>query len=152
MSGARTETNGADTGIDLALAIEAPELVPFFEACERGLLQLPRCTDCGCYRWPPRAQCHNCAAADYVWVDVPPRGAVYSWTTTHRSPSPGYEDIVPFTIVVVRLDLPGEVRMVGRLVGSGSDGIRSLWPGAPVVPRFERFGASHLNVAWALAD
>ncbi|WP_231938437.1 Zn-ribbon domain-containing OB-fold protein [Arthrobacter sp. B6] len=44
-----------------------------------------------------------------------PVGTIYSWTTTHRAPTPEFAHLVPYTIVVVALDEPHRIRLLGRL-------------------------------------
>ncbi|MGH3758739.1 Zn-ribbon domain-containing OB-fold protein [Actinophytocola sp.] len=136
-----------------AAADTAPELVPFFESCSVGRLTIPRCVACGEYRWPPRPLCLLCGSSLFEWHEVASYGRVYSWTTTHRSPSVDFAGTVPFTIVVVTLESAANVRMVGRLV-SPSPGVETdlsgLSAGARVRARFERLESPHVNVAWEL--
>ena len=44
-----------------------PEHLPFWQAAERGVLLLPRCTRCGRTHWHPRASCPLCRATDLEW-------------------------------------------------------------------------------------
>lgn len=136
-------------------ADSAPELIPFFEACSAGRLTLPRCVACSEFGWPPRPLCLLCGSSLFEWHEVAPYGRVYSWTTTHRSPSADFAGAIPFTIVIVTLESAANVRMVGRLVAPGPGAgtqvdLSGLSAGAGVRARFERLESPHVNVAWAL--
>ena len=97
---------------------------PFWEACGRGELVCQRCDSCGRYRFPPMSVCPDCRNAQYTWVKLSGRGRVYSWSVT-RVPrlecTPpvvfrGFEDRLPYVIVVVELAEQEGLRMLSNLV------------------------------------
>jgi uncharacterized OB-fold protein len=89
---------------------------PFWAGTDQGRLQVKRCGACGRHHWPPRLGCPRCGSGDLAWVEVAPKGTIYSWTVVHRSQTPGFEPEVPYAVVLVALDAAPGVRMVGNLV------------------------------------
>jgi len=116
------------------VSVEAPELLPYLAAAADGRLLLPRCRACRRVQFPPRPTCRYCCWELFDWSDTPLVGSLYSWTVTRRAPLPSLQDVVPYAVVVVALDLPDLVRVVGRLEGyqEGQD----LIPGERVVGQF----------------
>lgn len=98
-----------------ALEATAPELLPFLQACQEGRLVLPRCAQCGRHQWPPRPLCRRCGGDDFVQAEVAGRATLYSWMTAFRAPLPDLADDVPYTVGIVTLDLPEQLRMAGRI-------------------------------------
>ncbi|MBN9109404.1 MAG: OB-fold domain-containing protein [Pseudonocardia sp.] len=80
-------------------------------ALRRHELALQTCTDCGRLRWPSRAICNDCGSLEWRWTESRGTGTVVSWTVTHRPPSP--QALVPYTVVLVRLDDQDDVFMPG---------------------------------------
>jgi hypothetical protein len=78
--------------------------------------------------------CHRCHSFEVGFEPVEPRGAIYSWERVwhpvHRSLAEG----VPYTILLVELDVAPGVRLVGNLAG---DALRPFQIGDPVVAQFE---------------
>jgi uncharacterized OB-fold protein len=52
---------------------------PFWDAAAAQKLVLPKCADCGHFRWPPGPFCPNCRAQRVAWVPSG-EGRVYSYT------------------------------------------------------------------------
>jgi uncharacterized OB-fold protein len=92
-----------------------PDSAGFFEAAARGELVVRTCANCASVLHLPRAFCSACGAFDAVWSPAAPRATLFSWTTVEHQVHPGYP--VPFTIVLVDLESPAGVRLVGRLPG-----------------------------------
>lgn len=91
-----------------------PLAAPFFLAAADGRLVVQRCKSCGALRWPPLRGCPDCRGRATSWVDVEPRGTVWSFVVYHRAFAASLKDQVPYTVVMVQLD-DGPF-MVGRLV------------------------------------
>ncbi|MEW6071052.1 MAG: Zn-ribbon domain-containing OB-fold protein [Planctomycetota bacterium] len=68
------------------------------------------CKSCGYRTFPPRADCPECMSGDFAFTEYDGKGEVYTFTRTTAAPT-GFEDVAPYTVVVVEL-APG-----GRLVG-----------------------------------
>ncbi len=61
------------------------------------------CDHCGAKLFPPRDICPECskpAATPYTFSG---RGEVYSYSTIYQAPK-GFEEFVPYTVALVRLD------------------------------------------------
>lgn len=108
--------------------VEAPDFAPFWQGCREGKLQVLACRHCGARRWPPRPMCPSCHALESDWVAVQGRGRLYSWTVVGRAMLPGFEDDVPYPVVVVELeDAPG-VRFLGNVVDARPEDLRIDMP------------------------
>lgn len=66
------------------------------------------CNACGYQTFPPRADCPECMSGDFSFREVDGRGKIYTFTHTEAVPT-GFEDVAPYTIVVVELDQGGRV-------------------------------------------
>jgi len=104
---------------------------PFWEAAARGRLLLPRCNACRQHFFRPEVACTHCFATDWNWVEASGRGTLYSCTTVHRAPAPGF--VVPFVLAVVEL-VEGP-SMLSNLVGCAATEIRI---GMALKVRFEQ--------------
>lgn len=78
-----------------------------------GQPYVQRCTRCHTPSHPPRRYCPSCFSPDYEFVPVSGGGTVYSFTVSHYSVEPAWQDELPYVTVVVELD-EGP-----RLVGAG---------------------------------
>jgi len=119
---------------------------PYWAALAEGRLDLQQCRDCDRFTWPPRPICSGCHGDHLDWRTVSGNGEVHSWVVTHQVYSPDLAPLVPYTVVLVRIDEQDDILIPGRLVsdmvlGQGSrvraepqpltDGIGSLnWSAA----------------------
>ena len=101
--------------------IADPEFEPYFTGCAHSELRLPHCVNCGWWQWPPRPICPRCHAEIWSWDEAIRTATLYSWTTIWRPGLPGFDDQVPFAVVVVELDTSPKVRMLSGLVDSRPD-------------------------------
>lgn len=81
-----------------------------------GRLMGSRCKACGLTTFPPRADCPECSSGDFGFAEYSGKGTVYTHTTIAAAPT-GFEDVTPYTVVVVDL-VEG-----GRLLGWLGQGI-----------------------------
>jgi len=81
-----------------------PNEAPFWEWCRRHELRLPRCADCGAFRFPPRPRCPECRSTEHSWDPVAGTGTVASYTVVSPPVLPAFADRVPYNAVVVELD------------------------------------------------
>ena len=89
---------------------------PFWQACDRGELQLPHCLRCDRVFYYPRRYCPHCGSFELDTRKASGRGYVFSFTHVHVSfYGPQWESQLPYTPVLV--DLDEGVRMLSRLVG-----------------------------------
>ena len=93
----------------------APELAPYLDGGDTNTLLMPRCQGCGRLQWPPRPHCATCGAGSFAPTSIRATGALYSWTTTHAALAPEFAHLIPYTVVIVTLDVPERLRFIGRL-------------------------------------
>ena len=83
----------------------------FWEGAAAGELRIQRCTACGSLRHPPGPACPDCHALERDFVVGTGDGTVFSYVVHRHPPVPGQE----LPILLVLVDLPEGVRMIGRL-------------------------------------
>jgi hypothetical protein len=89
---------------------------PYWAACARHELTLPRCSVCHEFTLPPEISCPNCHSLEpgFTFEPVSGRGTVRSWTIVRQSFLSGFD--VPFMLVDIALDDQPHIRMIGRLL------------------------------------
>jgi uncharacterized protein len=112
----------ADLG-ERPLPVPTQETRPFWEAAARGKLSLPRCDRCGELLFPPPPRCPRCLSDDLRWSELSGSGRLRSWTTIHADLSSGIKP--PFVIGEVELDEQAGLVIVGLIVGTALDRIKS---------------------------
>lgn len=80
----------------------SPHDAPMWKSIAQDALQLPRCTRCGTFSYPPGPCCPQCLCMALSWQAVSGRGRVLSWITFHREYLPAYP--APHTVVAVQLE------------------------------------------------
>jgi uncharacterized protein len=105
--------------------------VPFFEACERGELVIPRCDACGRLFFYPTVLCPRCHSDEWGWQRVSGDATIYSFTEVHRPL--GSQLPAPYVVAVVTLAEDESVRMMTNILDV-SPGELAL--GDPVKVRF----------------
>jgi uncharacterized OB-fold protein/acyl dehydratase len=96
----------------------------FWAGTARRELRIQRCGECGVLRHPPGPMCPACGAARPGYVVAAGTGEVYSYVVHHHPPVPGRQ--APFVVALVQLT--EGVRMVGELLGAGTDRVRIGMP------------------------
>jgi len=81
-----------------------PATAPYWEAARAHRLVLPQCDACGEVHFYPRAICPHCGSNTFTWIEAGGEGAVFSFTTVKRAPSPAFESHVPYVVAIVALD------------------------------------------------
>jgi uncharacterized OB-fold protein len=89
---------------------------PYWAALAQGRFELQHCRDCGRWTWPARAICSGCHGENLVWEPVKGAGEVHSWVVTHQVYAPDFVDLVPYTVVLVRIDEQDDILIPGRLL------------------------------------
>jgi uncharacterized OB-fold protein len=107
---------------------------PYWTACARHQLTLPRCSVCHEFALPPGISCPNCHTLEpnFTFEPVSGRGTVRSWTIVRQSFLSGFD--VPFMLVDIELDDQPQIRMIGRLLDGIDAPVRLR---APVTVAFE---------------
>ena len=127
-----------DAYLPPGLPIPVPERnglsTPFWHGLRDGRLRVQRNPRTGVYQWPPQWIAHDTRTFDLDWVDVEPRGLIYSWTRVWHPVHPALKDACPYVVVVVELPQAGSVRMLGNLLG---DPLADVVIGTPVEAVFE---------------
>lgn len=106
---------------------------PYFDAAERGVLVLQRCTACGACAFPLRSRCASCGATTLEWRESAGLGRVFGHGKLARSSLAELEGKLPVTLLLV--DLDEGVRIPARLAAGES---RTPRAGDRVTLGFER--------------
>jgi uncharacterized OB-fold protein len=80
-----------------------PEMRPFWEGCDQGMLMLSRCRSCGELHYARTTACPGCGSADMEWVQASGKGRLYSFVIVHR-PDANTDGGAPSVIAVVELE------------------------------------------------
>jgi uncharacterized OB-fold protein len=107
---------------------------PYWEGTREGRLLVQRCLGCQGFQWGPEWICHRCLGDRLEWVEVAPRGRIYSWERAWHAVHPALKDHGPYIVVLVELPEAGGVRMIGNLLG---DPTQVVEIGAAVAAVFE---------------
>jgi len=103
------------------LPIPVPEpdglSAPYWSGLRENRLLVQRCGGCGTWQFGPEWICHRCHRFDPDWVEVEPRGRIYSWERAWHPVHPCLKEHGPYLVVVVELPRAGNVRMLGNLLG-----------------------------------
>ena len=120
------------------LPIPVPEpdglSAPYWAGLREGKLLVQRCAHCGTWQFGPEWICHRCHAFDPEWVEVEPKGRIYSWERVWHPAHASLKNHGPYLAVLVELAHAGLVRMVGNLLG---DPMQPVQIGAEVTGVFE---------------
>ena len=76
----------------------------YWEGAKEHRLVLLRCAECRTYVHPPKPLCPSCRSLRLEPEQVSGRGSVYSWSVMHSPGNPGFEDRLPYVVLVVELD------------------------------------------------
>ena len=109
------------------LPVRDRDSLPFWDAARQRQLVVQKCSTCGTFRWPPGPICFRCQSIAVEWMPSSGRGHVYSWIVVHQALA-GFEDEVPYAVVVVDLDDAPGVRLYGHLVGCKPENIYGNMP------------------------
>jgi len=107
---------------------------PFWDGLRAEVLKVQRNPRTGAYQFPPQWITFDDQSFDVEWVEVAPRGVIYSWTRVWHPVHPALKDHGPYIVVVVELPHAGKVRMLGNLLG---DPRQEVVIGSPVAGVFE---------------
>jgi uncharacterized protein len=102
------------------------ESEPFWEACKKHQLLVPRCNNCGSHWFPPTATCPGCLSTDWNWIQSSGKGKIYSFGVYHRVYHKGFEPDMPYALVVVELN--EGPRLMSNMVGCKPDELKCDMP------------------------
>jgi uncharacterized OB-fold protein len=107
---------------------------PYWEAIEQNRLVVQYCDACDAHQWGPEWICHRCHKFDLEYVEIEPKGKIYSWERVWHPVHPALQASCPYMVVLVELPGADNVRMVGNLLG---DPLRPITIGEEVEAVFE---------------
>jgi uncharacterized protein len=111
---AATAAATAATAADVLRPVISQDTAFFWAGTARRELRVQRCLACGRLRHPPGPACPDCGGTRLDHVLAAGTGEIYSYVVHHHPPVPGHR--CPFVIVLV--ELPEGVRMLGELLGA----------------------------------
>lgn len=82
-----------------------------------GEIRIQTCQACGSVQHPPLELCCTCGGFAFDYIAGQSSGTVCSYTIVHHPTHSALADAVPYNVVIVELDQPPGVRVVGNLVG-----------------------------------
>jgi uncharacterized OB-fold protein len=103
----------------------------FWEGARAGKLLVQKCGACGLARHPPAPMCARCQSVAVEIVECSGKAKVLGWLLSKHPTRPDNDERI-----VVRLELPEGVLMVGNLQGIALDEVRE---GLPVEVFFQDF-------------
>lgn len=92
---------------------------PFWKAAAAQKLLLPRCGDCGQFRWPPGPFCPECRSQEVEWR-APGNGRVYAFTILRNTG----EDVAVYAPALIEFPDAGGVRLLAAIVDTPLSAIR----------------------------
>lgn len=95
---------------------------PFWDAAAAHTLLMPRCSDCGRFRWPPGPFCPACHSQGVEWVP-PGRGRVYSFTLVPEPINEAERAPRVFAPALVEFDEAPGVRLIASIVDAPVESI-----------------------------
>lgn len=134
-----TATSYLPPGLPIPVAEPNGLSKPFWDGAREEVLRVQRNPRTGAHQWPPQWIAHDTQTFDLEWVDVAPKGIIYSWTRAWHPVHPALKEAGPYIIVIVELPHAGGVRMLGNLLG---DPLQAVKIGAPVEAVFEHHNDS----------
>ncbi len=78
--------------------------LPMTEAAAQGRFELQLCQQCGAVQYPAREACHQCLSDQLVWTPQTGEGELLAKTVLHHSFEPYFQERLPWTIGMVKLD------------------------------------------------
>lgn len=93
-----------------------PESAPFWRSAHLRRLELPMCTSCSRYFFPPSQFCPQCWSDRVVWSPVRGTGSILTYVTFRRLYDPSFADLVPYSTAVIELD--EGPRLLSRVTGA----------------------------------
>ena len=143
--------SAADRPVPVPNAITAD----YWDGALRHELVLRRCSDCGFYIHPPKPTCTRCQSEAVVAGRVSGNGVVYSFSVMYNRGNPGFEDELPFVVVIVHLDEQPGLKALGNLLDCPVDDVHIGMPvqvafehltGGAVLPQFRPRGPGRFPV------
>ena len=97
---------------------------PFWDAARARRLVIQRCNNCGWYQHPPGTICPKCLSVDMGWAGVSGRGRVHAYTVMYEPVVAGFENLVPYAVIIVELEEQPGLLILTNLVEVPADAAR----------------------------
>jgi uncharacterized protein len=122
--------------VGLPIPVAEPDglSAPYWNGLRDNRLMVQRCKACATWQFAPEWICHRCHQFDPDWVQVEPKGRIFSWERSWHPVHPCLANRGPYLAVVVELPDAGNIRMLGNLLGAPTAPVEI---GADVVGTFE---------------
>lgn len=107
---------------------------PFWRGAKDGKLMMQRCSRCATMNFFPKPWCVECGHRGLEWIEVKPRGVLYSYTVSYAVMMnyPAWKDDLPVVLGIIDLDDGG--RLYGQVTGCAPEALRI---GMPLQAYFE---------------
>jgi len=112
-----TSTYYLPEGLPTPIAEPSALYGPYWEGARNQTLMVQRNPATGVLQWPPQWISHDTQSFELEWVEVEPKGVIYSWTRVWHPIHPALKDACPYIIVIVEMPHAPGVRMLGNLLG-----------------------------------
>ena len=76
----------------------------YWDGARRHELLICRCTDCQHYIHPPMTTCPKCQSEQVAPQAVSGRGVIYSFSRMYNLGNPGFEEDLPYAVIIVELE------------------------------------------------
>jgi uncharacterized OB-fold protein len=123
----------------------------YWEGLRQNKLLVQRCHHCQTWQFGPEWLCHHCHTFDPDWVEVSPKGVIYSWERVWHPSHPALKNHGPYIAVLVELPHAGRVRMVGNLLGDPQQTVEIGISVEGVFEHHKRKDISYSLLQWQLA-
>ena len=107
-----------------------PTEQPFYDACQRGELQLQHCDDCQHVLFYPRTHCDACQSESLSWRPASGKGVIATYTVVRRGVTADF----PAPYIIALIDLAEGPRMMSQIIDAEPEALSS---GLPVMIDFE---------------
>ena len=94
---------------------------PYWAGLRENKLNAQQCRSCGGYQWGPEYICHHCHSDQLAFIEVEPRGRIYSYERVWHPVHPALAEQGPYLVVLVEMPQAGNVRLVGNLLGDATE-------------------------------
>jgi uncharacterized OB-fold protein len=95
----------------------------YWEGAHEHRLVLLRCPRCDGWVHPPRPTCPRCRSERLDPAEASGRGKVYSWSVMRSPGNPGFDDRLPYAVLVVELAEQPGLLTIGNIVDCPLDAI-----------------------------
>lgn len=95
----------------------------YWQGAQERRLVIARCSACRLWVHPPREMCPRCRSEHFAFEQVSGRGRVYSWSVMRSPGNPGFDERLPYAVLVVELEEQPGLFTIGNVVDCPLDAI-----------------------------